>query len=110
MRLAVAFILLVACGGDETKQPDAAVTADAFESDCGKPGDTGNEVGIGKFCEGLSDCDSSAPLCSSIGDPNTHFCTRTCPMGDNSVCGTGAECTCNSSNQCGCTPSACLGN
>ena len=102
---------LCACGGDDggsAQQSDAAV--DAFESECGHPGDMGNEVGIGKFCASLGECDSTAPLCSSIGDPNTHFCTRTCQMGDNSVCGTGAECTCNSSNQCGCTPSACLTN
>jgi hypothetical protein len=99
-------IALCACGGDD----GGAAQSDAFESDCGKPGDMGNEVGVGKFCASLGECGSTAPLCSSIGDPDTHFCTRTCPMGDSSVCGTGAECTCNSSNQCGCTPSACLTN
>ena len=102
--------LLTGCGGDAKDTPDASI--DAFESDCGKPGDMGNELGVGKFCGSLSDCSSTqdAPLCSSIGDPDTHFCTKMCPMGSTDACGTGAECTCNASNQCGCTPSACLGN
>jgi hypothetical protein len=101
----IAFI--AACGGNDTaSQHDAAV--DAFSSTCGHPGDMGNEVGIGKFCLSLSDCVSTAPLCSTIGDETTHFCTRTCPMGNDTVCGTGAQCTCNSSNQCGCTPTVCL--
>jgi len=110
--VAVSVMLLAfACGGGggtPPAQPDASV--DAFESDCGKPGDTGNELGIGKFCASLSDCSSTqaAPLCSSLGDPNTHFCTKTCSMGSTTECGTNTECTCNGSNQCGCTPSACL--
>lgn len=97
-----------ACGGDDTGSAHHDAAVDAFFSTCGHPGDTGNEVGIGKFCEILSDCSGTAPLCSSIGDDTTHFCTRTCPMGNDTVCGTGAQCTCNSSNQCGCTPTVCL--
>jgi hypothetical protein len=108
-------VMLVACGGgeDPPAQIDAADSADAFESDCGKPGDVGNEMGIGKFCASLSDCSDTvnAPLCSSLGSADTHFCTKTCQMtGPAAQCGTGAECTCNASNQCGCTPSVCLGN
>ena len=113
MRAVLLVFILVACGGDDgAKSPDAGASADAYESDCGKPGDMGNELGIGKFCASLSDCSStpSAPLCSSLGDANTHFCTKTCPMGSTDACGTGAECTCNANNQCGCTPSVCLGN
>jgi hypothetical protein len=109
VRCVLVFIFAAsACGGDGGgKAPDASV--DAYYSECGQPGDTGNEFQIGKFCpNGLSDCPMSAPLCSSFGDPNTHFCTRTCTAGNNTVCGTGAECTCNSSNQCGCTPTSCL--
>jgi hypothetical protein len=107
----VLIFFVAACGGEDESAttPDASV--DAFESDCGKPGDVGNELGIGKYCASLSDCSttSSAPLCSSLGSADTHFCTKTCPMGSTTACGTGAECTCNSSNQCGCTPSVCLG-
>jgi hypothetical protein len=96
-------------GGSSTKPPDAKMP-DAFDSTCGMPGDTGNEMGVGKFCAQLTDCTNpSAGLCSSLGDPTTHFCTHTCKAGDPAtVCGTGAECVCNASNQCGCTPSKCL--
>src|SRR5262249_24591247 len=97
--------------GDEAGQP-ADASVDAYESECGHPGDMGNELGVGKFCpNGIGDCSTtpSAPLCSSLGDSRTHFCTKTCQMGSTGSCGTGAECVCNSGNQCGCTPSACLG-
>lgn len=103
-------VLLVACGGGEggTAQPDAA--PDAFESTCGMPGDQGNELGVGKFCATLSDCSATpmAKLCSSLGDPTTHFCTKTCQMGSTDQCGAATSCVCNASNQCGCTPDACL--
>ena len=111
MRAALLLCLVVAasCGGDDSSaQHDAAV--DAFTSKCGHPGDQGNALGIGKFCASLSDCSTTqqAPLCSSLGDPDTHFCTKTCQMGSTDQCGTDTTCTCNSSNQCGCTPNACL--
>lgn len=115
MRLAVlcVVVVLAACsssGGGSSKSPDAASTADAYFTKCGAPGDVGNELGIGKFCASIGDCSGtqSAPLCSSLGDKDTHFCTRTCTMGSTTQCGTGATCTCNSGNQCGCTPNACL--
>jgi len=104
---------LVACGGGgggTVTHHDAMV--DAFASTCGHPGDTGNELGIGKFCTSLSDCTTtvSAPLCSILGDPTTHFCTETCSAtGSAGQCGTATTCTCNTSNQCGCTPTVCLG-
>jgi hypothetical protein len=111
MRIAVIIAFtLAACGGGGTPQktPDAA--ADAFQSNCGFPGDPGNEIGVGKFCAQLSDCNGngSATLCSDLGDPSTHFCTKTCAMGSTDQCGSNATCTCNSSNQCGCTPNTCL--
>ena len=108
MKVALLVLVLVACGGDDSASSHHDAAVDAFFSNCGHPGDVGNEVGIGKFCEILSDCSGTAPLCSSIGDDTTHFCTRTCPMGNDTVCGTEAKCTCNSSNQCGCTPTVCL--
>lgn len=100
-----------ACDGGGKDSPPDAPSADAYFSTCGHPGDVGNEMGVGKFCASLSDCSSSqtSPLCSSIGDKTTHFCTHTCQAnGPANQCGTGAECTCNASNQCGCTPSSCL--
>lgn len=106
----IALAVAMACSSSSDKKtPDAAVTVDAFASTCGHPGDTGNELMIGKFCQSFSDCPQSAPLCSIIGDATTHFCTRTCQgSGSNATCGTNTTCTCNSSNQCGCTPNSCL--
>lgn len=109
------FVVLVgavgACGSDDPAPAIDATPIDAYQSDCGFPGDPGNEIGVGKFCASLGDCDNpQAPLCSSLGDPNTHFCTKTCSAtGPATQCGTGAECTCNGGGQCGCTPSVCLG-
>ena len=106
-------LVVWACGTKPGHLPvDASV--DAYESDCGFPGDVGNELGIGKFCAGQSDCSGTvgAPLCSSLGDPKTHFCTKTCPMGSTNACGTGDNtCTCDTGNppRCGCTPTVCLG-
>ncbi|MFO0580442.1 MAG: hypothetical protein U1A78_41245 [Polyangia bacterium] len=87
-------------------QPDPG-----YKSDCGKPCDKGNSVGIGRFCATLNDCSDNgrAVLCSILGDPNTHFCTFTCKkMGPPDQCGEGATCVC-SGAACGCTPTACLG-
>lgn len=110
IRTIILGVAAAACdgGGGRPELPDAS--ADAYESDCGRPGDVGNELGIGQFCASLGDCSTtmSAPLCSSLGDRNTHFCTKTCAAGSTTACGTGAECVCNESSQCGCTPSACL--
>jgi hypothetical protein len=107
------FVLAVmACGGGKAK-PDAAV--DAFESTCGHPGDVGNELGIGKFCNDLADCQNnmSAALCSILGDSTTHFCTKTCSgSGSAGQCGTATTCACQgsgTSGPCGCTPTVCLG-
>ena len=111
MRAVLLVVMLVAgCGGESQKMADASV--DAYDSVCGHPGDMGNELGVGKFCpNGINDCSMTpaAPLCSSLGDSRTHFCTKTCPMGSMTACGTDAQCVCNNSNQCGCTPSSCLG-
>jgi len=106
----LAFIFVAGCGGDGGKAADASV--DAYESECGRPGDVGNELGVGKFCPtGLADCADTpdAHLCSSAGSTSTHFCTKMCQMGSTGTCGTGAECVCASANLCGCTPSSCLG-
>jgi hypothetical protein len=109
----LAAIVTIACSDSTKKTPDAAATVDAFSSTCGMPGDTGNDVGVGKFCTSLADCSGNmaATLCSSFGDPSTHFCTKTCSStGSAGQCGSNASCACNSSNQCGCTPNNCLGS
>lgn len=109
--ICVAFaIAFAACSSSNDAKADAAV--DAFASTCGNPGDMGNELGVGHFCQQISDCSATtgAKICSILGDTTTHFCTKTCTNGGSAdQCGANAECTCNASNQCGCTPSTCLG-
>jgi hypothetical protein len=91
--------------------PDAASnpgTSDSgLSTTCGHPGDMGNELGVGKYCTGLTDClGQSAGICAVIGDPNAHFCTKTCTQGNNASCGSNAQCACQGS-QCGCLPNSC---
>ena len=110
----------VGCGGDDTTSAtggDMAVGKDmTFFSVCGHPGDTGNSLGVGKFCQKLSDCSSNsgATLCSTLGSDNAFFCTMVCQppandMGAN-TCGENAFCQCGSGSAqsgCGCYPNSC---
>lgn len=101
-------LLIAACGGGSD-----APAVDALVSVCGHPGDIGNDVGVGKFCNTISDCNGNqhALLCSSLGDSTTHFCTQTCQMGSTDMCGADAMCVCQSGGStCGCTPNVCLSN
>ena len=61
---------------------------------CGNPRDNGNTAGIGRYCSSSSDCTvASATICSSIGDPRTHFCTELCSLdGGGIVCSAMASC------------------
>jgi hypothetical protein len=86
----------------------------AVTSCCGKPGDTGNNLGVGKYCMTLADCNNNgmATLCSSLGNTDkrkTFFCTFLCQMGMTN-CGTGATCACDPMNpsNCACTPNMCI--
>ena len=74
---------------------------------CGQPGDPGNELGVGKYCTGFTECmGSKAAFCANLGgDQKLHFCTMTCTMGGS--CGSGATCQCQG-GQCGCVPDSCL--
>ncbi len=113
----------IACSSSSSgSSGDGGVPADSsFEdvaSKCGHPGDMGNSLGVGKFCEHIADCadTKSAHLCSVIGDLTTHFCLMTCTppadAGDAAApaaqCGENATCECGNGG-CGCTPNACLG-
>ena len=91
-------------GGD-----DAQAEAGPLNSFCGFPGDTGNSLGVGQFCETVYDCqqNSKATLCTQLGNPNTYFCTFRCdPDAGAGVCGENAICAC--SGQCGCVPTRCV--
>lgn len=84
----------------------------AFQTLCGKPGDTGNSKGVGKFCNTNSDCSGNgqATVCSALFHPGTHFCTvpTTCtaPV-DTTTCGENTVCQCDPNLGCGCTPADC---
>ncbi len=116
---AAALFLFFGCGGDNGGggTPDMAVGRDmAFYSLCGHPGDTGNSLGVGKFCQKISDCNGNtkATLCSVLGSDNTFFCTMTCtpPANDmgSTECGENASCQCGSGSSqsgCGCFPNSC---
>ncbi|MCS6913600.1 MAG: hypothetical protein RMK29_09730 [Myxococcales bacterium] len=89
-----------------------------IQSCCGRPGDTGNSLGVGKYCQGIADCQNNmrATICSSLGNTamrKTFFCTFLCDprldMGN--PCGEGAQCECDSGGAgCACTPTACVTN
>ena len=107
--ISAAVVAAVACSGGSEKA-DAAV--DALSSFCGHPGDTGNDIGVGAFCNVLSDCSATpgAHLCATLGNEMAHFCTKTCTMGGSAgECGTDAMCICQGGG-CGCTPNSCLGS
>jgi hypothetical protein len=146
MGLAVSVSLLSACGsqspsssndaGHDASLHDAAsdhATSDAPLGDdsgchsetchCGQPGDVGNSLGVGKYCQHPGDCSGTkAILCSTLGGPSTSFCTFLCtPTPDGGVeagadageagaptdCGEGATCLCESTEACGCVPIDC---
>lgn len=119
---AVSLFTFAACGSGSKSTADMKSSADmksapdmaTFQSDCGKPGDVGNALGVGKFCMTISDCSDTAKahLCSILGnddETHTYFCTTSCTKdGPSDQCGDGATCQCQG-NQCGCTPNECLG-
>ncbi len=90
---------------------DLAVPRDlhaAPTSCCGAPGNPGNELGVGQFCQTSSDCTGKANLCAAMFSATFTFCTMQCTMGGgNAQCGSGAQCQCNG-GQCGCVPGECL--
>src|SRR4051794_1945100 len=75
---------------------------------CGKPGNPGNELGVGKFCQDSLDCTSiKATICAATFSPNLTFCTFSCSMtGPANQCGSGAQCQC-ANGQCACIPGEC---
>lgn len=111
--IAILMFALVSCGGDDDPAPtiDATPpTPDARPSLCGEPGDVGNELGVGKYCDTSAECSDTAdaPFCATLGNPDAHFCTNLCDQnGPPDQCGTGASCQCDGGN-CGCTPDSCL--
>lgn len=96
---------------------DAGSCAPIDSSSCGQPCDKGNSLGIGRFCNQISDCMGTMvpTLCATLGEPSEHFCTARCnppdagPDAGNgflSDCGENAKCACQG-GQCGCYPTTC---
>lgn len=103
-------------GADLAAGPDLAMCKPdpTFNSECGKPCDRGNSLGVGRFCNVISDCKDDADtfmayLCATIGDKDQHFCLMGCTVNSPpGFCGENARCACKG-NQCGCFPTACDG-
>jgi hypothetical protein len=90
---------------------DLAVALDlAPTPGCGHPGDTGNDKGVGKYCQSSSDCAAPAAFCTADVSKG-HICTiiNCDPTKDPvSECGDeGAMCRC-SMLGCGCVPGRCV--
>lgn len=87
---------------------------------CGHPGDTGNSLGVGKYCQTNADCSGpyglacSTPIRFSKPYNGAEICTKTCnpsaPI-SGGPCGPGATC-CNGHESlgeaCVCWPNSCL--
>jgi hypothetical protein len=103
----IALVLVSGCDGGASPGPPDLY----FASLCGRPGDPGNPLGVGRFCSEQSDCrnNGQAGLCTAVADPQRFFCTMTC-LGDGGAdaCGEGAACAC-SGIGCACVPKPCLG-
>ena len=108
------FSTLQGCGNSGSN-PTPTTDLSASPSCCGKPGDTGNSKGVGKYCTDVTgvECrgNTVATVCSAIGDTpqrKTTFCTAQCDPAMTGYCGENASCTYDSVlKQYGCTPDSC---
>jgi hypothetical protein len=103
-------------GTTPTKDAGSGDECEAIDSACGQPCQAGNNLGIGRFCNTLHDCDGTQipTLCATLGEPNEHFCTASCEPPDSgdeagltTTCGENATCQCQG-GQCGCFPNSCM--
>mgnify|MGYP001236368815 CR=1 FL=1 len=75
---------------------------------CGNPGDTGNELGVGYYCNTSDDCTGlSANVCAFALDSSLPHVCIIAPCDGATNCGSNASCACNALG-CGCFPYACL--
>jgi len=118
--LGFASLLTLACNNSPdmtTPGADLATTSSvppdmAFFSCCGKPGETGNDKGIGQYCMQTSECKPNLICSAGQSTQKTYFCTRTCTgTSDTTSCGPNAKCVQNGSMPVfGCVPQSCLDN
>ncbi len=131
MRLTTALFLglsFLGCSNGNGTLSDAATPPDMSASStgdmtlysvCGHPGDKGNSLGVGQFCN-FSDpsapsCPPTASLCSALGNsdpsnPPTYFCLKFCSGSPDagSECGENASCV-KQGAYLTCVPDVCLG-
>ena len=114
MRAAIVFVVMLAggpaaaCGGDDAAPP---IDADPTPAEsCVRPGDVGNDVGVGQYCTpGGTQCEpfDLAPLCLASVGQEQWFCTRIgCDAQTN--CGAGAGCLIEAEGS-ACVPCRCDG-
>jgi hypothetical protein len=102
---------VVDASAPDASAPDALAPDAGPTSICGNPGDHGNALGVGSFCNTVDDCanNTRANVCATVGNGEAHFCTITCDpcTSPPDFCGTNAGCLCGPLG-CGCTPTSCI--
>lgn len=79
---------LLLLGLDKFRGGDAGPTIGG--PPCAASGDPGNEMEVGKYCEGAADCTQFC-LADYVNGPWGNFCTKTCTA--DADCGAGASCS-----------------
>jgi hypothetical protein len=105
--LTILSVLVLACGdASQSARPDGPL-----ETGCGKPGELGNSLGVGKYCtRGGHECASNsfALFCTVTYEPSAPaFCTNACTRDPD--CGDGAYCSGSGMGLTGCLPAVCGG-
>lgn len=94
-----------------TEPSDLAAVAPADltpMSVCSMPGDSGNSIGVGKYCTMQVQCFGlQANLCAAAANPQATFCTKLCTAGTAGQCGDAAACVCGN-GRCACVPNRCV--
>ena len=105
-------VSLLGCDNGSGPPVDAGRTyRDGAYENCVLPGTTGNDAGVGGYCEMASDCPTGTLCTGLFGAPsNDWFCSKLCSL-DASVspCGEGAMCIADPRGI-ACVPLICIGD
>ena len=112
MKARIALLIVTACSNNPAPPVDAGRTyRDGAYENCVLPGTTGNDAGVGGYCEVAADCPTGT-LCTGLfgAPPQDWFCSKLCQV-DASVpqCGEGAECVADPRGI-ACVPVVCIGD
>ena len=107
-------LILAACDNGPTPPADAGRTyRDGAYENCILPGATGNDAGVGGYCEVAADCPLGTFCTGAFGAPPIDwFCSKLCSL-DASVppCGEGAMCAVDPQGRgIACVPLICIGD